>query len=102
MVPSALASSSGQYSLPYSTFERIGRRVYRGLDDELRGIVAEKGLEDGDLVEQLLLLRQHPERPSLGSPSGLGLVHRLGNRRGNRIDPRGGRRHGDGVPGLAR
>ncbi len=39
----------------YHVFERLGRRVYRGLDDELRGIVAEKGLDDSDPVEHLVL-----------------------------------------------
>ncbi len=39
----------------YHVFERIGRRVYRGLDDELRGIVAERGLEESDPVEQLVV-----------------------------------------------
>lgn len=39
----------------YHVFERLGRRVYRGLDDELRGIVAERGLEEDDLLEGLIV-----------------------------------------------
>lgn len=39
----------------YHVFERLGRQVYRGLDDELRDIVAEKGLEDSDPVERLVV-----------------------------------------------
>lgn len=39
----------------YHVFERMGRRVYRGLDDELRGIVADKGLDDEDPVEHFVL-----------------------------------------------
>ena len=38
----------------YHVFERLGRRVYRGLDDELRDIVAEKGLDAADPVEELV------------------------------------------------
>lgn len=38
----------------FHVFERLGRRVYRGLDDELRDIVAEKGLHEADPVEELV------------------------------------------------
>lgn len=39
----------------YHVFERLGRYVYRGLDDELRGIVAEKGLHADDPAERLVV-----------------------------------------------
>ena len=39
----------------YHVFERLGRRVYRGLDAELRGIVADKGLASDDPLEQVVL-----------------------------------------------
>ena len=39
----------------YHVFERLGRQVYRGLDDELRDIVAEKGLDESDPVESLVI-----------------------------------------------
>ena len=39
----------------YHVFERLGRQVYRGLDDELRDIVAEKGLDESDPVERLVV-----------------------------------------------
>jgi len=35
-------------------FERLGRRVWRGLDDELRTIMAEKGLAEEDPLEELV------------------------------------------------
>ncbi|MEO1266968.1 MAG: APC family permease, partial [Myxococcota bacterium] len=38
----------------YHVFERLGRRVWRGLDDELRTIMAEKGLNAEDPLEELV------------------------------------------------
>lgn len=54
----------------YHVFERLGRRVHRGLDDELRAIVAEKGLDDGDPLEQVVVdaeVVELPGRPTLES-----------------------------------
>ncbi len=39
----------------YHLFERLGRRVYRGLDHELRVIMDEKGLHDDDPLEDLVM-----------------------------------------------
>ena len=38
----------------YHVFERLGREVWRGLDDELRTIMAEKGLTEEDPLEELV------------------------------------------------
>ena len=38
----------------FHVFERLGRRVYRGLDHELRTIVAEKGLDVEDPFEEVV------------------------------------------------
>ncbi len=39
----------------YHLFERLGRRVYRGLDHELRAILDEKGLHEDDPLEDLVM-----------------------------------------------
>ncbi len=39
----------------YHLFERLGRRVYRGLDHELRAILEEKGLHEDDPLEDLVM-----------------------------------------------
>ena len=38
----------------YHVFERLGRRRYAGLDRELRSILKEKGLRDGDPYEEIV------------------------------------------------
>lgn len=39
----------------YHVFERLGRRRYDGLDRELRGILKEKGLREGDPFEEVVM-----------------------------------------------